>query len=158
MSSYIIKGSYSVDNKKNYYLSQSDMADGWNIALPKRNMVETPESIKAYQKAKKEDPESLESFKREYVNKIIYNEVTLAQFPPHLFSCLDEDEEYYFDNFFKFKVIKTKYDDTIMDLVKLCQIRYPSVEEKSKMVELAEFLESNDITGWVTIRGKKMSQ
>ena len=157
MSAYIIKGSYMVDNKKNYYSSQTDMAEGWRVALPKRNMVETPDSIKKYQKAKKDGDDSLEHFKREFVNKIIYNEVTLAQFPPHMSHRYKEDEEYYFDNFFKFKVIKTKHDDIIMELIKMFQIKYPRPEEQAKMAELAEFLESNDITGWVTIRGKKMS-
>ena len=102
MPKHTISGSFKVNDKVEYYLSQKELAEGWRKMLPARNMVET----------KKEDKVTKE-------NKIHYNEVTLAQFPPYLFKYLSKEREFYYDSFFKFKVIKTEHDETIMKLYKL---------------------------------------
>ena len=152
MSSYTIKGSFMLEGKKHYYLSQSQLADGWKMVLPPSNKVETLESAKRFKEL-----EEGEVCKREFVNKILYNEVNLAQLPLHLVKKYKPSKEVYFDSFYKFKVVSTPHDEIILKLVSMFDIRYPRPEQKQEMADIAEFLESNDITGWVTIRGKKMS-
>lgn len=138
MPEHTISGSFKVNNKKEYYLSQQQLADGWRKVLPRSNMVETEKDGKTVKE-----------------RQVHYNEVNLAQFPPYLFKYLKSGKEIYYDSFFKFKILRTEYDETIMKLYHLLSKKYPSKEEQDTIKTLNEFLKSNDITGWMTIKASK---
>lgn len=155
MSKHTIRGKFFVNGNKCYYPSQKEIAEGWRIVLPKRNMV-----VKSTEESK--DKEGNVVQKHTKVNKELYAEVTLAQLPPHLYSHFfrigdDVKETIIFDNFYKFRVIKTQHDDMIQELYKLVLVRYPTVNQMKKMSELVEVLEANNISGWLLIRAKEKS-
>ena len=135
MPKHTISGSFKINNKEEYYLSQQQLADGWRKILPRTNLVEVEKDGKTIKE-----------------RKIHYNEVTLAQFPPYLFKYLESGKEFYYDSFFKFKVLKTEEDEKIMKLYNLLSKKYPSQEEKETIKTLGEFLESKNISGWMTIK------
>ena len=73
--------------------------------------------------------------KHKFKNDIIYNEVTLAQLPPYLHKYVKNEDDptndnIVFDNFFKFRVMRTLHDDMIRELFKLLQVKYPNQEER----------------------------
>ena len=135
MPEHTISGSFKVNNKKEHYLTQQQLADGWRKVLPRSNIVEIEKDGKTVKE-----------------HKIHYNEVNLVQFPPYLFKYLKSGKEIYYDSFYKFKILKTEHDDTIMKLYHLLLKKYPSTEELNTIKTLGEFLKSKDITGWMTIK------
>ena len=149
MPTHAIRGHFNKNDKRIYYTSQNDLAEGWRVVLPQRNMVEVKSE-------KKENEENTETSKRKFENKVMYNEVNLAQFPPHLFNKLNPKKEIYYDNFFKFKLLKTEHDDAILTLYKKLKKNYPNEKEKNEIKELGELLENNNISGWITIKASKV--
>jgi len=146
MSKHTIRGSFFVNGEKCFYPSQQELADGWRVVLPNYKRKKT-ENIS--QKPRKK-------------NKEIYNEVTLAQLPPHLYPKFLERNAHstnvtIYDGNFKFRVIETQYDDMIQELYKLVFVKNPSVNQKEKMRELVEVLEANHVSGWLIIRAKDKS-
>ena len=89
MPKHTISGSFKVNDKVEYYLSQKELAEGWRKMLP----------AKKYGRDKKEDKVVNE-------NKIHYNEVTLAQFPPYLFKYLSKEREFYYDSFSSLRLLR----------------------------------------------------
>ena len=84
MPKHTIKGSFKINDKEEYYLSQQQLAEGWRKVLPRSNVVE----IEKDGKVTKE-------------HKVHYNELNLAQFPPYLFKYLESGKEFYYDGFYK---------------------------------------------------------
>ena len=155
MSKHTISGKYFTKGKKHHYTNQQDIAYGWRKVLPSSNLV-----IKSTEETKNSEGKVIK--KHHYKNEIIYNEVTLAQLPPYLHRRLKnyndpQNEDIVYDKFFKFRVIKTAYDDMIKELYKLVEIKYPNQEVKNKIKDLTEVLESNGISGWLIIRAKHKS-
>tara|TARA_B110000977_G_C10988437_1_gene458914 strand:+ start:234 stop:698 length:465 start_codon:yes stop_codon:yes gene_type:complete len=153
MSKHTISGKFFINGKKHYYTSQQDLADGWRNVLPSSNFVET--STEEFK-----DITGKTVKKKKFRNEEIYNEVTLAQLPPYLFSRVKNcqtNDNIVMDNFFKFRIIRTLQDDLIQELYKLVIIKYPSSSDKTKMKELVEVLELNDISGWLIIRAKNIA-
>tara|TARA_B110000908_G_C10265933_1_gene463923 strand:- start:2176 stop:2622 length:447 start_codon:yes stop_codon:yes gene_type:complete len=148
MSAHAIRGHFKIKGKKHYYISQKELADGWRKILPKRNMV----PIQEYNNENNEN----EKENKVKENKIIYNEVTLAQFPPYLYKYLDESKDIYFDNFFKFRLIKTDQDDLILDLYKKLCKKYPNEKEKNDIYALGQILEINNSSSWITIKASNI--
>ena len=147
MPKHAIRGHFNQNGKKMYYSSQQDLADGWRKVLPQRNMVEVE---------LKDQKEVDGNLKKKKENKIMYNEVNLTEFPPHLYKKLNSKKEIYYDNFFKFKLLKTEHDDAIMTLYKKLQKKFPNEKEKLEIKELGELLESNNLSGWITIRASQI--
>ena len=135
MPKHTISGSFKINNKEEHYLSQQQLAEGWRKILPRSNVVEVEKDGKVTKET-----------------KVHYNEVNLAQFPPYLFKYLESGKEFYYDSFFKFKVLKTEHDDTIMKLYQLLLKKYPSLKEQEEIKSLGEFLQSKNISGWMTIK------
>lgn len=132
------------------YTRQSALADGWRLVLPKRNMVKV---------VKGRGNDKVETFE----NKILTNEVVISQLPPHLFRNLPEkvsdgvlDGEVMFDKFYKFVIRATPHDSLMRELYNMLLVKYPSVEEKSKMKDIVDILESNEIDGWLVFRAKNV--
>jgi hypothetical protein len=155
MSKHTISGKFFIKDKKHYYTNQQDLASGWRIVLPSSNFV-----IKSTEEIKNNEGDVFK--KHKYKNDIIYNEVTLAQLPSYLHRRLKNDynpenEDIVYDKFFKFRVIKTAYDDMIKELYKLVEIKYPNQEIRNKIKDLTNILESNGISGWLIIRAKHKS-
>lgn len=138
MQTHTIRGHFELRTKKgkNYYLNQTDLANNWKQILPMRNLVKSEEKD------------------MEFENKMIYNEVNLAQFPPYMYYKIKSSKDIYFDNFFKFRLLKTEQDDLIKELYNLIQVDYPNLSQKKQMKELVHILEEYSIEGWVIIKAK----
>lgn len=154
MSKHTIRGKFIVDGKKCYYPTQKELAEGWRVVLPNNNMV-----IKSTEETKDSEGNVVKKHTRE--NKEIYNEVNLAQLPPHLYPKFlrknsGTDNIIVFDKIYKFRVNKTPHDDMIQELYKLVLVKYPTVSQMKKISELVEVLEANNVSGWLLIRAKEM--
>ena len=114
------------------YNTQNELADGWRIQLPKRNMRKKiiKDEIKWY-------------------NHLYTNEVTLAQLPEHLWNKITFNKVR--DRFFIFKIIKTDFDEEIKELFNLVT-NLPN--DINRMKELVNILNNNNITGWVLTRAE----
>jgi len=135
MLKHTINGSFKINNKEEHYPTQQQLADGWRKILPRNNIVEI---------------ENNEKIVKEHM--IHYNEVNLAQFPPYLFKYLRSEKDIYYDGFFKFRVIKTEYDETMMKLYHLLCKKYHNKKEQETIKILCEFLQSHNISGWMIIK------
>ena len=153
MSKHTISGKFFINGQKHYYTSQQELAEGWRKVLPSSNFVEigTEESKDSAGKIVK---------KKKFRNEEIYNEVTLAQLPPHLIGKVKSNQttnNIVMDNFFKFRIVRTLQDDLIQELHKLVKIKCPTLSNKNQMNELVEVLELNDISGWLITRAKQLA-
>ncbi len=113
-------------------LTQEELADGWNLVLPRETKDSTIHHFSVY----------------------------LSQLPPHLWSFLkivydQSGGEHYGtirDNIYHYSIKSSKYDDDIKKLYKLVMQDYPCKDAVSK---LHTHLEQQRVKGWVMIRAKK---
>lgn len=114
-------------------LTQNEIADGWNLVLPKNNNKTTTHHFSVY----------------------------LSQLPVHLWKHLElvEDKngsEHYKtiqDKIYYYSVKMSKYDDQIKELYNQVMSDTPSI---TRITELYNELEQNRVKGWVMIKAKEM--
>jgi hypothetical protein len=111
-------------------LSQTELSDDWRQKVPK------------YKKQK-----TLHHFS-----------VILTELPFYLWKKLkynNEDNFYYIkDGIYEYSVVKTEYDDIILELYN--QLYYKSYPNLLKDKELYEVLKQNDYKGWLMLKAKKL--
>jgi len=114
-------------------LTQEELADGWNLVLPREMKKSTVHHFSVY----------------------------LSQLPPHLWKYLrtersEQDNSQHFstirDNIYHYSIKSSKYDDDVQKLYNLIVQNVPCKEAISNVYTL---LEQQRIKGWVMIRAKK---
>ncbi len=113
-------------------LTQEELADGWNLVLPRETKDSTIHHFSVY----------------------------LSQLPPHLWSFLktvyDENGSEHYgtirDNIYHYSIKSSKYDDLVLKLYKLVMQDFPC---KDAVGKLYSQLEQQRVKGWVMIRAKK---
>ena len=122
------------------YPTQSELSEGWDIVKPKKIFI------------KKFDKET----KKTALQKLIfYNNITLDKLPPKIWKKMKFYSIYntiFKDNFYKFKIKQTKYDDNI---IKLYHMIHKKILDKEKIKELYESLNKKGFNGWILIKAKK---
>ena len=103
-------------------LTQEDIADDWKTVIKKKKYKE-----------------------------LIETEIKLYELPPHLWKQYNIDNDIIIDGPFKYKLIKTDYDDKILQL-------YNEINKENKNIilikELYEYCISINITSWLIIKVK----
>jgi hypothetical protein len=110
-------------------LSQTELADDWRQKVPKYNKQKT----------------------------LHHFSVKLTELPFNLWNKLkynNEDIFYYIkDGIYEYSVVKTEYDDNILDLYNQL---YKSNKNLLKVKELYDVLNNNDYKGWLMLKAKKL--
>ena len=146
---FIIDKDFNYDSKEVIVnpLSQNELADGWNLVIPRpqRKLIYYNRNGRFIMRKKK---------------LFNYFKIDLSKLPESLWHKLTpvyEEGIYSYctvkDNRFIYIVNPTVIDDEIRELVYLMnQLKFNT----SRVMELLQILQDNDIHGWVVIKAKKL--
>jgi hypothetical protein len=133
---------FSVNTSLCSYPSQEELADGWELCKTKKYYSEFKDK---------------QTGKKIKVRQIYENYVTLDKLPPKFWRKMcaftDVYRTCFTDDFYKFYVKETKYDNMIKQLYRELKSR---VMDKNIVNELHDSLAEKGYNGWVLIRAKKM--
>lgn len=132
-------------------LTQKELANGWELVVPtKRNVYKTVTNDDGTTRRVRKTNES-------------FFKVNLSQLPNSLWGKIrvkyykDSHQQRAYNNSYVYIITETPFDNEIRELHQLITMYDNEYNiNKDRVRELCETLESNEINGWVLLRGRQL--